>query len=132
MGGGVRRSRTLAWIVLAGIVLAGIVAPLQVAGEDAVRPGANDLPAGSPAEYDPFAGLDPDGRIPQVARPADMKHPQRWRYIPEGRIKPGNVFERFLVSSAIAPFVSQDKDVGTGFGKSCGTGSSNTTGPTRD
>jgi len=74
------------------------------------------VPPETPPEYDPFAGIDQDGRIPQVVRPTEMKHPERWRYIPEGRIKPGNLFERFLVSSFIAPFVAQDKDVGTSFG----------------
>ena len=44
------------------------------------------------------------------------QHPERWRYIPEGRIKPGNIFERFLVSSFIAPFFFRDTDVGFGGG----------------
>ena len=61
-------------------------------------------------------GIDPDGRIPAIVRPADLPNPERWRYIPEGRLKPGNVFQRFLVSSMIAPFVFYDGDVGTGFG----------------
>jgi hypothetical protein len=106
----VRELRTLAGILLAGLVLAP-----QSGAEQAVR-RANDLPPEVPAEYDPFAGIDRDGRIPNVARPADMTHPERWRYIPEGRIKPGNLFERFLVTSFIAPFVAQDADVGTSFG----------------
>jgi len=67
-------------------------------------------------EYDPFDGIQPSGRIPNVERPSDIKRPERWRYIPEGRLKPGNLFQRFLVSSFIAPFVSQDEDTGTGFG----------------
>jgi hypothetical protein len=96
------------------MVLAGLVAALQSGAEEAAP--ASDLPPETPAEYDPFAGIDRDGRIPTVARPADMKHPDRWRYIPEGRIKPGNVLERFLVSSFIAPFVVQDEDIGTSFG----------------
>ncbi len=66
--------------------------------------------------FDPLQGIDPDGRIPAILRPPDLPNPERWRYIPEGRLKPGNVFERFLVSSMIAPFVFYDGDVGTGFG----------------
>ncbi len=66
--------------------------------------------------YDPSAGIDDDGRIPKIEYPADIKNPERWRYIPEGRIKPGNVFERFLVSSFIMPFFFHEEDVGTGGG----------------
>ena len=69
-----------------------------------------------PAVFDPWRGIDPDGRIPATVRPDDLPNPERWRYIPEGRLKPGNVFQRFLVSSMIAPFVFYDGDVGTGFG----------------
>ena len=54
-------------------------------------------------EYDPWEGIDPNGRIPKADFPKDIEHPERWRYIPEGRIKPGNPFQRFLVSSFIAP-----------------------------
>ncbi|MEE3328407.1 MAG: BamA/TamA family outer membrane protein [Myxococcota bacterium] len=67
-------------------------------------------------EYDPWDGIDPNGRIPKADIPDDIKHPERWRYIPEGRIKPGNPFQRFLVSSFIAPYVFSNGDVGTGFG----------------
>ena len=67
-------------------------------------------------EYDPWDGIDRNGRIPKADFPNDIKHPDRWRYIPEGRIKPGNPFQRFLVSSFIAPFVFSNGDVGTGFG----------------
>lgn len=67
-------------------------------------------------EYDPTAGVDPNGRIPKVALPPDIRHPERWRYIPEGRIKPGNVLQRLLVSSFVIPIVFNNGDVGTGFG----------------
>ncbi|MGH0030630.1 MAG: BamA/TamA family outer membrane protein [Myxococcota bacterium] len=72
--------------------------------------------AQEPGEYDPWQGIDPNGRIPAIEKPDDLPNPDKWRYIPEGRIKPGNVFQRFLVSSIIAPFVFHDSDVGTGFG----------------
>jgi hypothetical protein len=66
--------------------------------------------------HDPLKGLDPSGRIPKVPLPEDLPEPSRWRYIPEGRIKPGNVFDRFLVSSFIAPQVFFEEDVGFGGG----------------
>jgi hypothetical protein len=70
----------------------------------------------APAQHDPLAGMDPSGRIPKVDLPEDLSHPERWRYIPEGRIKPGNVFERFLVSSFVAPQIFYEKDIGAGGG----------------
>jgi outer membrane protein assembly factor BamA len=67
-------------------------------------------------QYDPYAGIDRDGRIPKVELPDDIKNPERWRYIPEGKIKPGNLFQRFLVSSFIVPLFFHEKDIGTGAG----------------
>jgi hypothetical protein len=68
------------------------------------------------AEFDPWQGIEKDGRIPKIEKPADLTNPERWRYIPEGRLKPGNVFQRFLVSSFVAPFLFRDSDVGFGGG----------------
>jgi hypothetical protein len=67
-------------------------------------------------EFDPWQGIEKDGRIPKVDKPDDLTNPERWRYIPEGRLKPGNVFQRFLVSSFVAPFFFRDSDVGFGGG----------------
>jgi hypothetical protein len=67
-------------------------------------------------EFDPWQGIEKDGRIPKVDKPDDLTNPERWRYIPEGRLKPGNVFQRLLVSSFIAPFFFRDSDVGFGGG----------------
>lgn len=86
------------------LVLA-LVAAAGASGDEAAEPAA---------AHDPWAGLDRDGRIPAIEKP--VEHPERWRYIPEGRIEPGNVLERFLVSSFIAPFVFNDSDVGFGGG----------------
>jgi hypothetical protein len=69
-----------------------------------------------PAPFDPFRGMDPSGRIPKVPFPADLPEPTRWRYIPEGRIKPGSVVDRFLVTSFVAPQVFFESDVGLGGG----------------
>ena len=100
-----RRVR-LGWL----FVLVASVAPPAIA-----TPPASD--AADPAvTFDPWAGIDRDGRIPKVEKPDDLGHPDRWRYIPEGRLKPGNVFQRFLVSSFIAPFFFNDTDVGFGGG----------------
>jgi hypothetical protein len=67
-------------------------------------------------EFDPWKGIDKNGRIPKVDIPDDLTNPDRWRYIPEGRLKPGNIFQRFLVSSFMAPFFFRDSDVGFGGG----------------
>jgi Omp85 superfamily domain len=72
--------------------------------------------AATSGAFDPWRGMDRDGRIPAVNRPAELAHPERWRYIPEGRIKPGNILDRFLISSFIAPFFFRDTDVGLGGG----------------
>lgn len=83
-------------------LLAGLAAPAQA--EEAEE------------EFDPWRGIDHDGRIPKVEKPAGLTNPDRWRYIPEGRIKPGHLLQRFLVSSFIAPFFFRDGDVGFGGG----------------
>ena len=80
----------------------------MIAGPASAGPAAKD--------FDPWEGIERDGRIPKVEKPDDLEHPERWRYIPEGRIKPGNLFRRFLVSSFIAPFFFNDTDVGFGGG----------------
>jgi hypothetical protein len=67
-------------------------------------------------QYNPLTGMEPDGRIPKVQLPEDIKNPERWRYIPEGRIKPGNVLERLLVSSFIVPIFFFEQDIGVGGG----------------
>lgn len=71
---------------------------------------------GERLNYNPSAGVDSDGRIPKVTLPDDIKNPSRWRYVPEGRIKPGNVFKRLLVSSFIFPVFFFEQDVGAGGG----------------
>lgn len=69
-----------------------------------------------PRPYDPLDGLDPDGRIPRIQLPGDLPHPERWRYTPPGRIKPGSVWERFLVSSFVTPIFFREEDIGFGGG----------------
>jgi hypothetical protein len=66
--------------------------------------------------YDPLQGMEPSGRIPRVPLPVDLPNPERWRYIPEGQIKPGNVFERHLVSGFFTPQVFFEQAVGAGGG----------------
>jgi hypothetical protein len=101
-----RRIVTTAWTgVLALLVLGALPVFGAQAAEDATT---------SEQAYDPWNGMDPDGRIPAVGKP--VEHPERWRYIPEGRLKPGNVLQRFMVSSFIAPFFFNDSDVGFGGG----------------
>ena len=66
--------------------------------------------------YDPLLGMDESGRIPKVSLPEDLPEPTRWRYIPEGRIMPGNVFDRLFVSSFVSPQLFFREDVGLGGG----------------
>jgi hypothetical protein len=66
--------------------------------------------------YDPLRGLDPDGRIPKPQVPDDVPHPERWRYTPAGRIKPGGILDRFLVSSFVSPVFFSEQDIGFGGG----------------
>jgi surface antigen Omp85-like protein len=90
---------------LAALLVLSLAPPVLAADQPEPEP---------PVEHDPWQGMDRDGRIPAVEKP--VTHPERWRYIPEGRIKPGNVLERFLISSFIAPFFFRDTDVGIGGG----------------
>jgi hypothetical protein len=66
--------------------------------------------------YDPLLGMDPSGRIPKVLLPPELANPERWRYIPEGRLLPGNVIDRLFVSSFVAPQVFFQQDIGFGGG----------------
>ena len=72
--------------------------------------------AAAKEEFDPLEGIERDGRIPYVERPGDLPNPDRWRYIPEGRIKRGNILERMFVTSFIAPFIGKSSDAGWGGG----------------
>lgn len=111
---GIRGSRkavrsVLPWMLGFGVLLGS--------GSAAAEDPATTLSAPEmESVYDPYRGMDPDGRIPRIDKSAYVDRPSRWRYIPEGRIKPGNLFERFLVSSFIVPLFFQSSDVGTGFG----------------
>ena len=67
-------------------------------------------------EFHPYNGMDQDGRIPKVDPPADALHPERWRYTPEARMKPGSIWDRFLVSSFVSPLIFREQDIGFGGG----------------
>jgi hypothetical protein len=76
-------------------------------------------PAGGPpnaSAYDPLRGMEADGRIPKPPIPDDIQNPERWRYTPEARMKPGNLLERFLVSSFVSPILFREEDIGFGGG----------------
>jgi hypothetical protein len=104
------------------LLLPSLLVMLVVAGPAAAQapgtpaPGAPVPPDVTPAPYDPLRGMEPSGRIPKVQFPVDLPEPERWRYVPEGRLKPGNVFERFLVSSFASPLFFFAEDVGAGGG----------------
>ena len=72
-------------------------------------------PMGAVTTFDPFRGLDQDGRIPD-AKPAGLPDAERWRYIPEGRIKPGSPWERLYVSTFVAPIFFYEEAIGAGAG----------------
>ncbi len=112
------RGGTSAWFTrLVGSLLAA--APLPVAAEfldPRMVERAEEADAADEGAYDPLSGMDETGRIPAILRPEKLKHPDRWRYLPEGRLKPGSVLDRFLVSSFITPYVFSSRDVGTGVG----------------
>jgi surface antigen Omp85-like protein len=91
-------------------ILTGLVAPPPV-GAQRVDRDRELRPL-----YDPLLGMDESGRIPKVPLPQDLPEPTRWRYIPEGRIMPGNAFQRLFVSSFISPQVFFREDVGLGGG----------------
>ncbi|MEZ5964918.1 MAG: BamA/TamA family outer membrane protein [Planctomycetota bacterium] len=92
-----------------------VLAPrAQVGGQGAPERDRHDT--GRAQHYDPRRGLDANGRIPNDSKPQDLPHRERWRYVPEGRLKPGSLLERFLVSSFISPIVFHEQDVGTGGG----------------
>jgi Omp85 superfamily domain len=93
-----------------------VVLPLLLVLFAAARGAAQPPSAPGPAPYEPLRGMEPSGRIPKVPLPVDLPEPERWRYIPEGRLKPGNVFERFLVSSFASPQFFFEEDVGAGAG----------------
>ena len=78
--------------------------------------GADEVDPAYDRDFDPWEGIERDGRIPRVEVPEDLPNPERWRYIPPGRIKPGSFFERLMVSSVIAPVLFRNADVGWGFG----------------
>lgn len=106
---------------LAGMLAAAAGAE-SAGGASASEMGAHPpgpAPALEPNEpFNPRRGIGPDGRIPKVRLPADVPNPERWRYVPEGRLKPGNVIQRFGVSSFIAPIIYYEEAVGAGGGLS--------------
>jgi len=107
-------------IWLSVLIVTGLAANSAFGAEQdatsAETPRTGSVEKRVPKQYSPFAGMGQDGRIPKKKLPEEIKNPDRWRYIPEGRIKPGNVFERLFVSSFIAPVVFYSQDVGAGGG----------------
>jgi hypothetical protein len=99
-------------------IAAGIACLVAIDGTTWAEEGAADpkLGAGPEVPFDPFRGMDRNGRIPKVQLPADLEHPERWRYVPEGRIKPGSMLERFWVTSFVSPILYFEEDVGLGGG----------------
>lgn len=103
----------------ASAILLLCVLPLASAAlaQDPAEPTPQNpqIPDG-PTPYDPYAGMDQSGRIPKPQFPSDLSRPERWRYTPPARIKPGNVLDRFWVSSFISPIIFREEDIGFGGG----------------
>jgi Omp85 superfamily domain len=97
------------------LVALAIFAGLGVGDAGAQQPVTPPEPA-RPVPHDPLEGMEPSGRIPKVPFPEDLPNPERWRYFPEGRIKPGNVFQRLLVTSFISPQIFFEESIGVGGG----------------
>jgi hypothetical protein len=79
------------------------------------------LPVGGPVDgvdgvVGAIQGVDANGRIERPVFPPDIKHPERWRYTPPGRIVPGDPLDRFMTSSFFSPVLLRRSDVGTGGG----------------
>jgi hypothetical protein len=114
-----------AWIaILAGLFVGAAALPVGAVLFDpslaAEREAelADEPESGDDVEdaYDPFEGMDRNGRIPATRHKRGLAHRDRWRYVPEGRIKPGNLLQRFLVTSFIVPYAFSNTDIGTGLG----------------
>jgi len=88
----------------------------EVPPESGAQPPSGSAGPEADDEQDPLEGIEWSGRIPKAKLPEDVKNPERWRYIPEGRLVEGNVFDRFLVSSFISPIIFFESDVGLGGG----------------
>lgn len=115
--------RTLAFApALVAVALACAKPPpaLAEAGAAEAGPGHAEDPLAGTSEldvvHDPWQGVESDGRIPAAKVPDDIPNPERWRYYPEGRIKPGSIFDRFLITTFSAPYVFHNSDIGTGGG----------------
>ncbi len=99
-------------LLLAAPRLAGAEDPGSPPQSVAPHPTAPD----GPPPIDPDYGMTRDGIIPAVPRPPGLTHPERWRYIPPGRIVPGDLLDRFLVTSFIGPYAYYTREVGFGVG----------------
>jgi len=112
------------WLVLLPLPLLFVPGTAQAmdaaSSGSSTQPGSAAAPQVAPAAapFDPLKGITANGMIPEVLKPADLPDPERWRFIPAGRIPPGNFFERFLQTAFAGPFVYYDQEVGAGAGVS--------------
>ena len=75
-------------------------------------------PQGNAAQQtgDANEGIDEDGGIQRGQLPTGLNHPERWRFIPEGRLIEGTVGDRLWVSTFVFPIYAYSEDVGSVFG----------------
>ncbi len=89
------RIETIAWTAL----LTALSCTAELHAQEPVTSAHQDH---QEKRHDILEGTEKNGRIPKSKRPDDLPHPNRWRYVPEGRLMDGNIFDRFLVSSFIS------------------------------
>ncbi len=106
------RIRSISYCVSCAVSIL-VLSTLPVKANDS---GANLAAPAIESVYDPYRGMDEDGRIPKIDKAALVARPERWRDVPEGRLKPGGFFERFLISSFLVPLFFANSDVGIGVG----------------
>src|SRR5690606_31787023 len=100
------------FLVVASFVASGVFAQNSTATPQNPQPGLQD----PLLHYDPYRGMDQSGRIPKPPFPSDLQRPERWRYTPPARIKPGGLIDRFWVSSFVSPIIFREEDIGFGGG----------------
>lgn len=83
--------------------------PLGGLAQDAVAPVDS-------RSNDPTAGINEDGSIPRRPMPPGLNAPERWRYVPEGRLVEGSILDRFMISTFAIPVFFYQEDLGLGMG----------------
>lgn len=68
------------------------------------------------AQHPATQGIDKKGAISRENVPKDLQHPERWRYIPEGKLIEGSIYDRLWNSVFVVPVFFREESLGSGFG----------------